>query len=61
MNDLIRILNFTKQSTLLEIEESLLQVNDFSHEYYCIKRMNCDSYAAVAKKIFDKLQTLAGE
>ena len=56
MKDLIRSLNLTKENTRVEIEQALLDVTDFSSNYYAIKRMNCDSYADAAFEIYNYLQ-----
>ena len=58
MKELIRTFNFTKETSQLEIEETLLGVADFSPSYYSIKRMNCDSYGDAAKEIYEYLQSL---
>lgn len=56
MRDLIRSLDLTSQNTKGEIEQALLEVADFSSDYYAIKKMNCDSYCDAAKEIFEQLQ-----
>jgi hypothetical protein len=58
MKELIRSFKFTKETTLLEIEETLLGIVDFSSSYYSIKRLNCDSYGDAAKEIYNYLQSL---
>ena len=58
MKELIKTFNFTKETTQVEIEETLLNVNDFSPSYYSIKSMNCGSYGDAAKEIYDYLQSL---
>ena len=58
MKELIRSFDFTKSSTKLEIETALEGVEDYSSNYYSIKRMCCNSYSDCAKEIYEYLQTL---
>ena len=58
MKELIRTFKFTKETSQLEIEETLLGIPDFSTSYYSIKNMNCGSYGDAAKEIYDYLQSL---
>jgi hypothetical protein len=58
MKELIRTFNFTKETTQLEIEETLLGVEDFTSTYYSIKSMKCKSYPDAAKEIYNYLQSL---
>jgi hypothetical protein len=41
--------------SLAEIEGLLLQIPDFSSNYYSIKKMNCNSYAEAAEVIYNFL------
>jgi hypothetical protein len=56
MKELIRNLRLTKENTQAEIEQALLDVPDFSSDYYAIKKMNCDSYVNAAIEIYNHLQ-----
>lgn len=56
MRDLIKKFKFTKETSQTEIEETLLKVPDFSYSYYCIQRMNCNSYCEAAIKIYNYLR-----
>ncbi len=55
MEELIRNLKLTKQNSKEEIEKQLLDVQDFSRNYYLLKNMNT-SYWEAAEKIFEELQ-----
>lgn len=56
MEQIIKKLKFTKETSQQEIEETLLNVPDFSQTYYEIKKMNCFDYGEVSEKIFKNLQ-----
>ncbi len=57
MEQLIKNLKLTKENTQIEIEQLLLNTQDFSQNYYLIKRMNTNSYAEAAEKIYKELQS----
>lgn len=56
MEKIIKKFSFTKETSQKEIEETLLNVPDFSPTYYEIKKMNCFDYGEVSEKIFNYLQ-----
>jgi hypothetical protein len=55
MNDLIRSLNITKETSLSDIEQLLLDVPDFSPNFHRIKGMNVESWYDAAVKIYNHL------
>lgn len=56
MEEIIERFNFTKETSQEVIEETLLNVDDFSQTYYAIRRMNCYDYGEVSEKIYNYLQ-----
>jgi hypothetical protein len=56
MEVIIKRFKFTKETSQEQIEETLLNVPDFSQTYYEIKKMNCFDYGEVSEKIFNYLQ-----
>lgn len=55
MKDLIRSLNITKSDDLIDIEEKLLDIPDFSSDYYLVKKLNSNSYVEAALEIYEYL------
>jgi len=58
MKDLIESLKITKDISLVDIEGMLFDVEDYSSNYYSIKRMGCDSYCRAATEIYEYLQSV---
>ena len=57
MEEIIKLHGFTKFTSQEEIEETLLEVPDFSPTFYNIKSMNVESWAEAAEQIFNELQS----